>query len=141
MENMGVRPESARETIDGTTLSFPELHDMEKPTHSIAVRKQESTFRVQETNADVEYTGPGHTHEDQRDMRRLGKKQELRRNFRFTSILGFVAIAMGTWEVILSATAAGLTNGGTGGMIWMFVGSYFCFGTIVLSLAEMSSMA
>jgi amino acid transporter len=48
---------------------------------------------------------------------------------------------MGTWEVILSATAAGLTNGGTGGMIWMFVGSFFCFGTIVLSLAEMSSMA
>lgn len=48
---------------------------------------------------------------------------------------------MGTWEVILSATAAGLTNGGTGGMVWMFVGSYFCFGTIVLSLAEMSSMA
>lgn len=25
-------------------------------------------------------------------------------------------------------------------MVWMFVGSYFCFGTIVLSLAEMSSM-
>jgi amino acid transporter len=48
---------------------------------------------------------------------------------------------MGTWEVILSATAAGLTNGGTGGMIWMFIGSFICFGTIVLSLAEMSSMA
>lgn len=62
------------------------------------------------------------------------------RNFRFTSILSFVALAMGTWEVILSATAAGLTNGGTGGMVWMFVGSYFCFGSIVLSLAEMSSM-
>ena len=25
--------------------------------------------------------------------------------------------------------------------MWMFLGSYFCFGTIVLSLAEMSSMA
>lgn len=48
---------------------------------------------------------------------------------------------MGTWEVILSATASGLQNGGTGGMIWMFVGSFLCFSTIVLSLAEMSSMA
>ena len=98
--------------------------------------------RVQESNANApEYQGSDHTYEDQADMRRLGKKQELRRNFRFTSILGFVAIAMGTWEVTLSATAAGLTNGGTGGMVWMFVGSYLCFGTIILSLAEMSSMA
>ncbi|KXT11644.1 hypothetical protein AC579_7030 [Pseudocercospora musae] len=90
---------------------------------------------------DDEFAGPDSTYADQQDMRRLGKKQELRRNFRFTSILGFVAVAMGTWEVTLSATAAGLTNGGTGGMIWMFVGSFVCFGTIVLSLAEMSSMA
>ncbi|OQO04046.1 hypothetical protein B0A48_10689 [Cryoendolithus antarcticus] len=104
--------------------------------------KTNTHFRLQETNARTpEYQGADHTYNDQTDMRRLGKKQELRRNFRFTSILGFVAIAMGTWEVILSATAAGLTNGGTGGMIWMFVGSYICFGTIVLSLAEMSSMA
>lgn len=73
--------------------------------------------RVQETAGGAEYTGPDHTYTDQQDMHRLGKKQELRRNFRFTSILGFVAIAMGTWEVILSATAAGLTNGGTGGMV------------------------
>lgn len=64
------------------------------------------------------YSGIGSSYADQQDMRRLGKRQELRRNFRFTSILGFVAIAMGTWEVTLSATAAGLTNGGTGGMIW-----------------------
>ena len=60
------------------------------------------------------------TQVDMRDMQRLGKKQELRRNFRFTSILGFVAVAMGTWEVTLSATAAGLTNGGTGGMVCLF---------------------
>ncbi|KAK6428183.1 hypothetical protein LTR95_015673, partial [Oleoguttula sp. CCFEE 5521] len=81
--------------------------------------KTNAHFRLQETNARTpEYQGADHTHNDQTDMRRLGKKQELRRNFRFTSILGFVAIAMGTWEVILSATAAGLTNGGTGGMIW-----------------------
>lgn len=102
--------------------------------------KSDSHVAVQRASTDV-YDGPDNTHADQMDMRRLGKKQELRRNFRFTSILGFVGVAMGTWEVTLSATAAGLTNGGTGGMIWMFVGSFVCFGTIVLSLAEMSSMA
>lgn len=96
---------------------------------------------VQGAEPENEFSGPDCTYSDRQDMRRLGKRQELRRNFRFTSILGFVAVAMGTWEVTLSATAAGLTNGGTGGMIWMFVGSFVCFGTIVLSLAEMSSMA
>ncbi|KAK4618778.1 uncharacterized protein CLAFUR5_10866 [Fulvia fulva] len=97
----------------------------------VAVERQQSNDGVAADCTQADYV----------DMRRLGTKQELRRNFRFTSILGFVAVAMGTWEVTLSATAAGLTNGGTGGMIWMFLGSFICFGSIVLSLAEMSSMA
>lgn len=131
---MGFRPGFGRQETDhGIATTGYEMQDTMKSGDHV---------RVQETNAEApEYQGSDHTYEDQADMRRLGKKQELRRNFRFTSILGFVAIAMGTWEVILSATAGGLTNGGTGGMVWMFVGSYFCFGTIVLSLAEMSSMA
>lgn len=109
---MGFRPGfSGQETDHGITTSGYEMHEAMKSGDHV---------RVQETNAETaEYTGADHTYEDQADMRRLGKKQELRRNFRFTSILGFVAIAMGTWEVILSATAAGLTNGGTGGMVWM----------------------
>jgi choline transport protein len=131
---MVFRPGFARQSTDAA-MEIPSNYEMQD------TMKSGDHVRVQETNPGVEYTGPDHTIMDQRDMQRLGKKQELRRNFRFTSILGFVAIAMGTWEVILSATAAGLTNGGTGGMVWMFVGSYFCFGTIVLSLAEMSSMA
>ena len=133
---MDFRPGFARQGTNDNMLSSRtgyELHDVKSHTRA--------DFRVQETNADEEYKGSDYTHADQQDMHRMGKKQELRRNFRFISILGFVAIAMGTWEVTLSATAAGLTNGGTGGMVWMFVGSYFCFGTIVLSLAEMSSMA
>jgi choline transport protein len=34
-------------------------------------------------------------------MWRLGKKQELLRNFRFTSIFGFSMILMATWEIQL----------------------------------------
>lgn len=62
-----------------------ELHDV-KSVGGTAVR-------VQETNADEEYKGSDYTYTDQQDMRRMGKKQELRRNFRFTSILGFVRIS------------------------------------------------
>ena len=38
---------------------------------------------------------------DQQDMDRVGKTQELRRNFRFLSVLGFTAVLMCTWEAIL----------------------------------------
>ncbi|CBX90877.1 predicted protein [Plenodomus lingam JN3] len=39
---------------------------------------------------------------DQKDMHRMGKKQELRRNFRFASIFGYSMILMATWETILT---------------------------------------
>ena len=38
---------------------------------------------------------------DQHDMARVGKTQELRRNFRFLSVLGFTAVLMCTWEAVL----------------------------------------
>ena len=38
---------------------------------------------------------------DQADMDRIGKTQELRRNFRLISVLGFTAVLMCTWEAIL----------------------------------------
>lgn len=38
---------------------------------------------------------------DQRDMHRMGKKQELRRNFRFVTIFGFTMVLMATWEAQL----------------------------------------
>jgi hypothetical protein len=42
------------------------------------------------------------TRNDQKDMTRMGKTQELRRNFRFVSIFGYSMILMGTWETILT---------------------------------------
>ena len=38
---------------------------------------------------------------DQRDMQRMGKIQELRRNFRFVTIFGFTMVLMATWEAQL----------------------------------------
>lgn len=41
------------------------------------------------------------TRSDKRDMQRLGKTQEMRRNFRSLSMLSFVVIVQGTWEFVL----------------------------------------
>jgi choline transport protein len=42
------------------------------------------------------------TPDDQKDMQRMGKTQELRRNFRFVSIFGYSMILMATWETVLT---------------------------------------
>ena len=42
------------------------------------------------------------TARDQKDMYRMGKQQELRRNFRFVSIFGYSMVLMATWETILT---------------------------------------
>ncbi|KAK5137655.1 hypothetical protein LTR08_007950 [Meristemomyces frigidus] len=74
-------------------------------------------------------------------MDRLGKKQELKRNFRLLSIFSFMCVAMSTWVFVISASTGGLAAGGTGGFIAVYIGSCFVYFPIVLSLAEMSSIA
>jgi choline transport protein len=83
----------------------------------------------------------GNTANDVRDMDRLGKKQEFKRNFDFISTLGFISIYMATWEFVLVSLSAGFTNGGYGGLFWTFIGTVLCYSTIVASLAELESMA
>ncbi|KAJ5518554.1 Amino acid/polyamine transporter I [Penicillium expansum] len=78
---------------------------------------------------------------DRRDMNALGRVQVLRRNFRFVSIVGFGCTLICTWEVILTLLAAGLTDGGTAGLIWGFVGVTIGFTLVYASIAEMASMA
>lgn len=79
--------------------------------------------------------------DDTRDMRRLGRKQELVRNFRSLSILAFVSLATSAWETNLFVFTQGLKDGGRPNvmysLIWCFVG----FIPIYLSMAEMASMA
>ncbi|KAK8091325.1 GABA-specific permease [Apiospora phragmitis] len=79
--------------------------------------------------------------EDRRDMMRMGKAQELKRNFRFLSIFGFSMILMQSWEAVISLSSIGLTNGGTAGSIWMYLVCWAGFGFVNVSMAEMSSMA
>ena len=44
----------------------------------------------------------GHTRQDRADMERMGKVQELRRNYRPLSALAFTVILQGTWEVLMT---------------------------------------
>ncbi|KAN0096808.1 amino acid permease [Hyaloscypha variabilis] len=78
---------------------------------------------------------------DQRDMQVMGKLQELRRNFRFISILGFACTLMSTWELVLASTAFSLMNGGSAGLIWTFVIVVAGYSFVFASLSEMASMA
>ncbi|PGH15912.1 hypothetical protein AJ79_02079 [Helicocarpus griseus UAMH5409] len=81
------------------------------------------------------------TPQDQQDMWRIGRKQELNRNFGFFSILGFTSILMCTWEAVLLSSAIGLINGGPAGMIYTYIAVAIGCGAVSLTLAEMASMA
>ncbi|PSN74810.1 amino acid permease 2 [Corynespora cassiicola Philippines] len=83
----------------------------------------------------------GHTKNDRADMSRMGKVQELRRNYRPLSAIAFTVILQGTWEVLMTATYEGLVDGGPAGLIWSYVWTYFGFSFVMASLAEMASMA
>ncbi|XP_014555116.1 hypothetical protein COCVIDRAFT_39038 [Bipolaris victoriae FI3] len=81
------------------------------------------------------------TQRDERDMDRMGKRQQLRRQFKFLSIYGFGVVLGCTWEYSLIGTGISLFNGGPAGGIWMLL--VVCSGMlcVTLSFAEMVSMA
>lgn len=88
-----------------------------------------------------EETEKGATAIDRKDMYRLNKAQELRRNFRFLSIVGYSVILGDTWVLALIGAIAPLSNGGTAGGIWMFLIVITGMTFSTLSMAELASMA
>lgn len=84
---------------------------------------------------------PGFTYHDKIDMKRMGKKQELTRNFRTFSSIAFTTCVMGTWEILLTANTQGLIAGGSAGLFWSLVWAYAGQAFVILSLAEMASIA
>ncbi|KAK3109703.1 hypothetical protein LTR53_016757 [Teratosphaeriaceae sp. CCFEE 6253] len=84
------------------------------------------------------------THSSQADangMRRMGKEQQLVRQFRLLSISSFVAIATATWEIGLFTIGQSFVDGGRPELIYSTMWNFICFGPIYLSMAEMASMA
>ncbi|KAL8635957.1 MAG: hypothetical protein Q9228_006601, partial [Teloschistes exilis] len=78
---------------------------------------------------------------DREDLARLGKKQVLKRNFGFLSMLGFSCTMLITWEGLLILFVQGLTNGGPAGLIYGFIFAWIGTLAVFLTLAEMASMA
>ncbi|OAT10936.1 GABA permease [Blastomyces gilchristii SLH14081] len=83
----------------------------------------------------------GHTKNDRKDMNRMGKRQELIRNYRPLSALSFALILQATWEFMLISNTEGLINGGLAGLFWSYLWTFIGFGFVIFSLAEMASMA
>ncbi|KAF2502800.1 amino acid transporter [Lophium mytilinum] len=81
------------------------------------------------------------TPDDQKDMSRMGKLQEMRRNFKFVSIFGYAMILMSSWETTLNTLSIPLLNGGTGGAIFVYIGTVVGMFFVTVSMAEMASMA
>ncbi|KAF7591834.1 hypothetical protein BBP40_001031 [Aspergillus hancockii] len=84
---------------------------------------------------------PDGTRYDKGDMSRMGKAQQFKRNIRPLAALSFSAVLQATWEYIMLSDYEGLQNGGLAGLLWSYVWSTVGFGFIIVSLAEMASMA
>jgi choline transport protein len=74
-------------------------------------------------------------------MVRPGKQQVLVRHFRPMATFSFVAMATSVWEFGIFSMNQGLIDGGRAGLIWSTVVHAVGFVPIVLSMAEMSSIA
>lgn len=81
------------------------------------------------------------TREDTLNMRRMGRTQQLVRQFRLFSVASFVAIATAAWEIGIFTIAPGLTDGGRPLLLYSVIWNFVGFGPIYLSMAEMASMA
>lgn len=75
------------------------------------------------------------------DMKRMGRSQELRRNFKSLSVLGLAVTTMSTWMGLLFGNIFSLTNGGLAGTIWVYFTTWTFTFALAASLAEMASMA
>ncbi|KAL8822278.1 MAG: hypothetical protein Q9191_006981 [Dirinaria sp. TL-2023a] len=107
---------------------------------SVAVDEKHSGNTVQIIQLDnappPQYMG---SERDKEDMLMLGRQQVLRRNFKFTSILGFSTILICTWELLFANLLFALTDGGLGWLLAMgwqgsVVGLSFAAGTIIEGL-------
>ncbi|GIZ38205.1 hypothetical protein CKM354_000162800 [Cercospora kikuchii] len=96
---------------------------------------------VSDESQDGHLSETKNTRADAMNMQRMGKDQELVRNFKLLSIAAFTALATAAWEIGLFLLSPGLINGGRSGLayntLWNFVG----FAPIYLSMAEMASIA
>jgi choline transport protein len=115
---------------------------MSSPTSTYNDTKTEDRITVSliPTPLPLPSSDHGNNTKDDEDMRRLGKTQELDRNFHWFHTLAFTTVIMATWEILLIVNNQALTDGGRPGFLYSYIWSCVGFAPIVVSLAEMSSM-
>ncbi len=74
-------------------------------------------------------------------LQQLGKKQILKRNFGFMSMLGFSCTIMVTWEGMCAVFLQGFSNGGPAGLIYGFLAVWLGTMCLFATLGELASMA
>lgn len=138
-------------------IPFDTVLKPDTTVHAQAVESGDNGFLEQ-----PEYGSSYDPAHDKRDMYRLGRKQELKRRFRYcecsepapwpilcgfaaksipVSIAAYVVVLGCTWEFAVVTSTFSIANGGTAGAIWVNI--IVCIGMFltVLSMAEVASMA
>ena len=81
-------------------------HTTGKEAASLDSKEAQTKYKldgIEDDAATNEYVDgiDGYTRRDQRNMQRMGKQQELMRNFRPLSALSFTVLLQATWEFLL----------------------------------------
>ncbi|KAF3480908.1 uncharacterized protein GIQ15_06255 [Arthroderma uncinatum] len=124
------------------SLSHHNCHDPADMT--LRSQEDKAEFDVACTSADAEGNDCdafNSSSADAANMQRMGKEQQLVRQFRFLSMASFVAVATASWEFTVFNLTTALTNGGRPMLIYPMLWNIAGFCPIYLSMAEMASMA
>ncbi|KAI1777982.1 putative GABA permease [Hypoxylon cercidicola] len=78
---------------------------------------------------------------DDATLARLGKRPVLKRNFGFTTILGFSCTVLITWEGSMITFLSGLQNGGPSGIIYGYLVVWAGTLSVFATISELASMA
>ena len=78
---------------------------------------------------------------DRRDMARMGRKSELKRNFDIYTSIGYSSVVSSSWEITMVGFMYSMVNGGLAGTFWMFIVASCGMLAVTFSMAEMASMA
>lgn len=95
----------------------------------------------EEGGVDKEFDVYKSTYDDAQGMKRMGRSQELIRHYRLFSMVSFVGMATAAWEMTLYQITPALRDGGLPALVYSNIWIFCAFIPVVLSLAEMSSMA
>jgi amino acid permease len=125
---------------DKQTVHHAALELADRPDAVTSTAAMARSRRISDDHLDTGYLHKS-SHQDVDDMHRMGKQQILVRRFRQITIAAFIGTTTCAWEYALFLVSPGLIDGGTAGLLYNVLWSFFGFGTIYLSLAEMASMA